>query len=404
MNMDIAIKPVESAEELRMANHLLAGVHSELDPTATVRWLETVGASYPGFERHHTRVAFRKNELVGGLRLITDTIRLGEARLKMGGIGWVTTAARYRKKGICRLLMEDTLNYMRDHKYHVSTLYGIPDMYHRFGYVTTLADYSIVIDTMEALSFTNPFKVRQVKPGDIRAVQKLHNANDRETACSILRTAAHFSCRWDRCQGMRVLTDDQGKVVAYYIAQPAGDHLQVSEVAVAEPGLAAGLLGALGGDAEEISAGTVRVHAPPSHVFSRYLLPFKCRLETRHDRGSGGMMAFIDIAETLELMIPEWESRLSRSVAVEYRTEFTLIVDGAPYRIRSNRGAIDVANVYGKNKVSIFRDDLTHLVTGYRYPEDILEGRHCVMAGDARTLFITVFPKRCPTIWPFDRF
>lgn len=404
--MNIRAKPVETSDELKLANDLLAAVQAdqEYPGRAALRWLQTAGVSYPGFKQEHTRIAVLKKEVAAGLRLNTDTIRLGEARLKMGGVGWVSTAEHHRHKGLCRLLMEDVLGYMREHGYHVSALFGIQNLYHKFGYVSTLADYNVVVDTMEALTFDNPFRTRPAKPGDIRTIQRIHHANDTHVACSLLRTAAHMSCTWDRFQRIHVLTDDRGKVIGYYAAEPNADHLGVKEVGVAEPGICPALLGATAKLAEEHALGHIRFHVPPSHALARYLLLFTSRHETRIARDAGGMMAVVDVAETLEVMVSEWENLLTRSSLSQLRTEFSLLVDKTPYRIRANHGAIDVATAAGKNKISVTPDELVHLLTGYRYPEDILDSRPCIVAPNARALFLALFPKRNPYIWPLDRF
>ncbi len=103
-------------------------------------------------------------------------------------------------------------------------------------------------------------------------------------------------------------------------------------------------------------------------------------------------------------MIPEWESLIGRSAVRELRTEFTLLVNGSAYRIRSNHGAVDIATGVGASKISLTHGDLMHLVTGYRYAEDLLDERRCLISPEARALFTTIFPKRAPYVWMFDRF
>lgn len=402
--MDLRARAARDTNELRLANEQLARVHMGGDYAAAIRWLDTCGATYPGFSREHTRIALHKNDIVGGLRLNTDTIRIGEARLKMGGIGWVTTVEQYRGKGICRVLMDDALGYMRQHGYHVSMLFGIPDFYHRWGYVTTLADYSIMVDTMEALTFKNGLTVRAAKPGDIGAIRRMHAADDGDVACSIVRGEAHFSCRWDLIEGLNVLTDEKGKVLAYYHTAVRGDHLAVLEAGSVEPGVCGAILGAVAELADEHALGHIRFHAPPSSTIARSLLLCKSRHEMRLDRDADGMMVFMDVGETLETMVPEWEALVARTAVSQYRTEVTLFVDGVPYRIRGNRGAIDVAQTSGTNKISVSQGDLMHLVTGYRYPMDVLLSGRFIIAPEARDLFGVLFPKRTPYVWKFDRF
>ncbi|MCP4639910.1 MAG: GNAT family N-acetyltransferase [bacterium] len=402
--MDIRTKGVENADELKKTNDLLARIHAEGDYPGALRWLESCGAAYPSYLREHTRIAVSKKEIVGGLRLLTDTIRVGEARLTMGGLGWVSTGERHRKKGICRRLMDDTLAYMRAHGYHVSMLFAIPDFYHRFGYTATIIDHTITVDTVEALTFENSFKVRRAKPGDIPALIRIHEANDRDTVCSVVRSSGHMAARWDFIEGLQVLLDPCGKVIGYYMASVQKSHLAVRELGIEERGLSAAILHAAGETADAADRSTIRFSVPPSHPFAHYLLQFKSRHETRIDRDEGGMLAFINMGETLELMVPEWESCIADSPVRDMRTEMTLIVDGATYRIRANRGAIDVAGLAGRNKITITDADLMHLVTGYRYPEDILDRCRTVVTSEARALFRAIFPKRAPYVWPADMF
>src|SRR5690554_1179129 len=172
---------VQNKDEQHWANDLMAKVHSR-DFFESQRWIDSFGMGYPGFEMEHTRIAVARQEIVAALRLTTDTIRIGEARLRMGGFGYVTTAGAYRHQGISRELIRDTLHYMHANNYHASMLFGIPNFYHKFGFATSLAEYATYIDTAEAGAVDQPeYTLRQGKPGDIRAIQKMHDANDART-------------------------------------------------------------------------------------------------------------------------------------------------------------------------------------------------------------------------------
>lgn len=402
--MDVFTRGVTNDEELHLANDLMARVHGPGFFDA-MKWLETCGATYPGFQRDHTRIALVNGEIAGSLRVTTETIRLGEARLKMGGLGWVTTVGRYRHQGICRTLMHDTMQYMRAHHYHVSMLFGIPNFYHRFGFTTALTNHSIRIDVAEAATAIDASaRERTAKPGDLNAIQKIHNANDGEVACSIIRSAAHMTNRWDHLKALRVLTNDNGKVLGYYLPRRAKDHLAIDEVGVTDEASCRGVLGACARMARHEAVGSIQVMAPPPHPFARFLLQFRSSHEMQIVREEGGMLAVVNLGETLEHMIPEWENVLNASAARDYRTEFTLLVDRAPFCIRANKGAIDVATGNGKNKLSLDTSEFVHLLTGYRHVKDILARTRRMLAPEARELIATIFPKRCPYVWPHDRF
>ena len=401
--MKFTIKPVESRDELLLATNLMVDVHTNGD-VAAKRWLEDCSWQYPAYRQEHTRIATRKGEILGALRLTTDTVRIGEARLKMGGLGWVATSPRHRKRGIARRLIEETMLYMREHSYHVSMLFGIPNFYHRFGFVTALHDYTVLMDTAEALTFENPFKSHFAKPGEVTQIQRMHNANDANAACSMVRTAAHMHNKWGRWHQWRLLKDDQGRTFAYLNTQTENDCLYVIEAGVSDIGVCAAVVREAGRIAHSEELPRVRFCVPPQHPLARFLSQFPTVHETRVDRDGGGMLAFVNVGETLESMIPEWESLVAKSVARELRTEFTLIVDKVSYRIRVIHGAIDVAVSSGASKISLKSADLMHLVTGYRHPSDVLEEHRCLVTSDARAFFSTIFPKRCPYVWRFDRF
>lgn len=400
---DFVVKPVEYEEELRLANDLMAKSHTPNYFTAK-NWFSNHGEGYPGYRKEHTRIALRNGELAGALRLTTDTMRLGEARLKMGGLGWVTSAPRHRHKGVCTLLMEDSLRYMADHGYHVSMLFGIPNFYHRFGYVTVLADYSIVLDAFEAAANGATPRHRPVKPGDIPALQKIHAANDAGVPCSLLRSSAHFSNRWDFFKDAIVFTNDSGKVVGYLQAREAGEEIVVEEVGVRDSTVFDDVLAACSHMAQESFAARIRFLVPPGHPISQFLTTYPSVHETRRVREQGGMMTCVNIGETLESMTPEWESRIAMSGVRDLRSEVTLMVDGVSYRIRSTRGAIDFAQAQGRNKLALTLRDLTRLLTGYTYLNDILDAERRLITTDARDLLQAIFPKRDPYVWSFDRF
>jgi len=401
---EMVTRGVQSDEELRLANDLIAKVHSP-DYFSIMDWIESSGATYPGYLREHTRIALWKGEITGALRVSTETIRIGEARLKMGGFGYVTTSPRHRQKGVSRALMEDSLNYMRDHNYHVSMLFGIPNFYHRFGFVTTLADYSIAVEVSEALTcLPAALRTRQAKPGDISAIQKIHVANDTDVACSLLRSSAHLTNKWKFIKGLHVLTNEKGKVLAYFAAIKEKECVKVTEVGLAERVDCRELLAACARFASDAGVMRLIFLVPPPHPFSRFLLRYHSIHEMQVVRNCGGMMTFINLPETLESMIPEWESLLARSALRDARVETTLVVGRTYYRIRGNRGAIDVAQTTGANKLGLSSSDVMHLVTGYAYLEDILSSQRRMLTAEARAFLDVIFPKRSPYVWTIDRF
>lgn len=410
----IDTRAVKNAAELQEANDLMAKVfaHSYFD---IMQWMRHIGTAYPGFHPEHTRVARIDGDLAGTLRITSDTVRIGEARLHMGGFGWIATAAHHRHKGVASALIEDGIRYMRERSYHISMLFGIPNFYHRFGYCTTLAEYATRLDVRDLPAYEGPaFRIRKAKPGDIRLMQKMHEQDDGATACSIIRCGAHFNYHWKQWENARIVMTPEGKVLGYLLiergsayASPrkqAGNTLEVEEVGVINRAGCAVVLEAAARIARESLLTELRFEAPPEHPLIAYLHQFRSAHTMNLTKGEGGMIAVVNMAETLESMIPEWESQLARQGGRELNTELTLHIDGAPFTVRTHRGAISVVKQGGRNKLSVTGEEFVQLLTGYRHLSEVLAIRRRIITADGHRLAEALFPKRHPYVWRIDRF
>jgi GNAT superfamily N-acetyltransferase len=112
---ELEIRAPKHRDEVAFANELMAKAHRG-NYYDSLRKVQS-HAGYPNHRAEYTRLAYWGGELAGTLRITEDTIRLGEARLRMGGLGWVSTAEVHRHKGIARELVADTMNYLRARGY-----------------------------------------------------------------------------------------------------------------------------------------------------------------------------------------------------------------------------------------------------------------------------------------------
>ena len=400
----LTVKAVEFEEELRLASTLMAQTYAD-ETTFSSTWFQTNGASYPESDRAHTRIALCNGEVAGALRITEGTIRLGEARLRAGGLGWVATSPRYGRRGIQTILMQDAQRYMKLRGYHVSILFGVVDLFLGFGYAQALEEHTIELDTIEPpLALNRHLRVRPVKPGDIGALQKMYTENTCDVACSLLRSRAHFTNKWERFKSARVITNAKGKLQAYVLAHSGPSCLEVEEVGIANPALVADVYALCASMARKRCLSKVRYSIPSDHPFSRHFPRYENGEHASRQIGVAGMMAFVDIGETLESTIPEWESLLLQSVLRDVRCEVTIVIDRENYRIRVHRGAIDIARASGKNKFSVRETDFMQLLTGYTALDELYARQRRMISSEAQDLLRVLFPKRNPYVAPFDRF
>ena len=82
--------------------------------------------------------------------MVRCRIRVGAAVLPMDGIAGVHTEREQRNRGFARKLLQATVDHLRQGDGALTMLYGIPDFYHRFGYVTAGPEQRLHLTRLDA--------------------------------------------------------------------------------------------------------------------------------------------------------------------------------------------------------------------------------------------------------------
>lgn len=375
-----------------------------------MRWLDETGPAWPCFRTEHTRMAYVDGELAGALRILTLTLRIGRARLRAGGIGWVSTATAFRNRGVCRALMADAHEYLQTGGYHLSLLFGVPGLYQKFGYVTAIPMHSIVCQAADLTGCGLPGPpVRPVAPTDAEALRRMHQAHDTESACSIVRSKAYFATlfgctartipyppEWDAA----IAVLDGQRLAGYFMPQAAADEVYIKEVGIDRPSDADSLLGALAAWARSRGHGRLRIHVPPHHPIALRLRDFEARHEAQYFRDREGMLAAIDISKLAEAMHPEWEERLGRAGLLEAARDMALDVDGQAVHIATRAQQQKAQRPIARLTSQAF----CRLIAGFDSGEGQIASGAVRLSGQSRQIFSTLFPTRTPFVWPIDHF
>ncbi len=408
------VRGAQTDEELRCANDLMAKTQLP-NYWDSMGWLESAGPVWAGVDPRHTRVALAAGEMVGALRLLPLLLRIGRARLCAVGVGWVSTAPAHRNRGVCGALMRDALDYTRKHGVPFSLLYGVPDLYHRYGYVTMLPEHSIVVES-PAVPEANPvwFLMRPVTTDDIPELMGIHNAQEAGASCSVVRTAAHYRSQfisaapktpyWCDWPSARALLDASGVLAAYFMPQKAPGELHIKELGVTDRTSCDALLHAAVTMARETGLTRVRFHVPPHHAFARYLEEIDSIHQARHFGNREGMTALTDLDACLNAMLPEWSDRVRQNGLEGAQTECTLVVDEAAFRVVLDASGLCIKKGFGLNRLRLSPGEFIRLLVGYSYPEDVLAKKVPRLKGEDYRFAMALFPKRTPFIWPIDHF
>ncbi len=400
-NDDLLVKPVEHRSELQRALRLMAlstgtGEGSLLNGGAHSS--ETV-------QREHTRIAVLNGDIAGVVRLTAETLRLGESRLRAALVHDLTVPEHYRDRGVADALMDDVNAFVQHHGYHIGLLFGNPYRYRPYGYTEVFSETVYASDASESVPADVPddLKWRLAKPGDIAALHRLYTKNYVEIPFALVRNKGNFARMWDVFAGAVVLTTDAGKVVGYLLPRVVAGKLDVLEVGMESSSLTEAIVGLSGVLAEEHCVHGVRFHLPADHAFVRTMNGRFRRETPAPSRSGNGLARIIDFSELFENMIPEWEALADTHAVLSLRCEVTLVIDEKSFRIRSNRGAVDIAQIPGQNKFSLSSREFIQMLTG-SIPLDEVYGRHHrLVSSEGKDLLRVLFPKRFSYLCPADR-
>jgi predicted acetyltransferase len=136
--VNIEIRAARDAEELATYGRIVSYVFAENDPANMEAELRSMSPDW-------TVCGFVDGEMVSTLGMFPFTVRLNGNAVPMGGVTAVGTLPAYRRKGILRKVMTQSLATMKERKQSYAILWAsMAAIYQRFGYglATTQVNYS----------------------------------------------------------------------------------------------------------------------------------------------------------------------------------------------------------------------------------------------------------------------
>jgi predicted N-acetyltransferase YhbS len=365
-----------------------------------------------------------------------QAVRYGAATLRVDQLGDVWTEEACRGRGYARRLLTAATAHMRRGDGALSLLYGIGDFYHRFGYTTLGADYSVVLrEADRGATLPDGWTVRPVRGADLPTIRALYEAGTQGSTLAFVRTdeasiwtKLAATARRQRDDTCRVVVDPEGNVGAY-LWEGRGfwvvdlsrerwfpDDLTLGEVIAGSPAAAdAALAAARQWAAEEAGRRGPRIRvahcgAAPGSAIAAGAQYQEAAVHQTSWQSAGPQVRTLDTFRLLKGIEPEltrhiWRlgrlpARLRGAVRVQAETGATMItvqperVDVRPATIAAG-GAI--------REITLAQTTLIRLVLGALPPRDLLARSEPQLDAWAQEWLVALFPSRQPYMYPLDR-
>jgi predicted acetyltransferase len=298
----------------------------------------------PYYKPEHSRIIRVAGRVVSHVSIIEKYMKIGRAVVKVAGIGDVYTHPEHRKKNFSRILMEDAINYMKQNQYPLTMLYGIPNFYHKFGYIEAIVEYATFVRTATALDVKPTLPVRPYEPPDAPRLNDLYNATYANKTCAMVREPAHWYKMGDPKTAF-VVTDRAGEISGYALfKQPYGAPFYVTEVAAPMPEIEQTILATFVQKARDAVIPEIEFRLAPDHPLWGYLQDFGARnISHVYKEGEGqGMLGITDLLPLFENLRPELEERIAHSRFFTETGGFNIVTDIGEISLHFAEGKVNV--------------------------------------------------------------
>lgn len=259
------------------------------------------------------------------------TLRIGAARVRLGGIGDVFTSRKHRKKGYSRRVLAHCLEVMTGDGNDLSMLFGIPDYYHKFGFRTSLSDYRIELPGRHVVDGPLDLAVRKLPRSRHAEILPLYARGVRARGFGIERPRATWT-GYRRGAAFR----QKPLVAAFYRRERMVGYLQydddrkavrVGELWADAPAIIRQMATWLGRQCRRKVCERIEFLLPPDHPAGRMAAEVGATFtRTTHSNG-GGMMRILNLGSTLAALVPELARRWAASPMADSGLDLSLATD-----------------------------------------------------------------------------
>jgi predicted N-acetyltransferase YhbS len=354
-----------------------------------------------------SRVGWWGHQVVGHVGVLRVPVRLGRAVLETAGIGGVCADPRARNHGIASTLLRDALQASRQAGLCFSTLFGIRDFYHRFGYVPAWAKHTMTakVDDLPAVP---RWRVRRARRADVPRMLALYNCLYGTWDGSSVREARLFLRRKN---DVSLVLRGPGKGDWAYAIFRTGKMQETEQLWLIEAGGTGkdwpdAVLHEAARQAAKAKKDSITFALPPQHPVCRRLTFRNATATVEYFRNGDAMAAVLEFSGLARAMAPEWSYRIQQAglripregLGIRFRDEYYRWwpdrADGRTERLTRLPQPLDAE----------FNDALARLVMGYGEPEEILRNYSMRAKDRALPVVRTIFPARGNGLSPLDHF
>ena len=376
------------------------------------------------YELDQSRVCVVDGKIVSYVRVSHRSMYIGEAVVKLGGIGMVVTSEDYRRRGYSSALLRDAIAYMETQNYDLSLLFTtIQPFYMPLGWASfPQTNFELELHDKKTFALSGwksrPFDLER----DLTQISQIYDEHNKGRTGTILRSENLWRDGYSQQVGMlpSLVVEKDGQIGAYAnLAFPDEDQGIDAYLATYYPNLRE-----VGCRSTALDSLLPLCHAILEAAYERDVESISGRLPRHHpmtlllSEESGSPLSFsihervmyrvISLEKLFQKLIPKFEAELTSSAMADRSGSFYFIVGDQGCTLNVNQGKVAVtANDSGRTKVALDTYHFLKVLFGdatFGQLDELNRIKGINLQPDEKALLSILFPKDEPTHWICDYF
>lgn len=376
------------------------------------------------YELGQSRVCVVDGKIVSYVRVSDRSMYIGEAVVKLGGIGMVVTSPEHRGRGYASALLRDAIAYMEAQSYDLSLLFTtIQPFYMPLGWAS-FPQTNFELELYDKKTFApSGWTSRQFDiERDLTQISQIYDEHNKGRTGTILRSENLWRDGYSQQVGMlpSLVVEKDGQIGAYAnFAFPNDDQGIDTYLATYYPNLRE--VGCRSTNPDSLLA---LCHAILEAAYDRSVESISGRLTRHHpmtlllSEESGSPLSFsiyervmyrvISLRRLFQKLIPKFEAELTSSGMADRSGSFHFTVGDQDCTLNVNQGKVAVTtNGSGRTKVKLDTYHFLKVLFGdatFGQLDEFNRIKGLNLQPDEIALLSTLFPKDEPTYWICDYF
>jgi predicted N-acetyltransferase YhbS len=410
----IIVRPLASPTEYQLHFQFADQAFSSEPSQASALYYQQFVTNFPEFRPEQLRGAFREGKQLGSYIVHERILRLGEARLLTGCVGTVVTYPAYRHQGVATALMLDAIEYAHLKQHALLLLDGIPNFYHRFGYIDMFSQS--IHDIARVAILAQPpstHTVRAATQDDAENVLILYDSQYGPFTGSFIRTPdqqTYLLHHQSSDNPLLLAINPEGQPQGYLTLRSGANRSQAREFAVDNWPAALALLQyhalLLDSSPESpdlqyplpLTANVIQWIIDHLEVFDTVgwehpAYEWVIRSQSFHHRDAGWMARLVHLQTLAQALLPEWQARWRRSLS-HWSGNVLLIVGEEQCILHIDRTGLRLVDqpIGESDTFEINPQDFIQILFGYRPVSWVVDQQNQPIKSDLLSVLTILFP------------